>query len=494
MKKANKHINLSQGVNNNIAKGFSVLIFREFMMKLFSFFGQLVVTRLLLPSDFGIFVIISFIVNFFALFSDIGLYSALIQKHEEPTKKMLSTIFFSQMFLTLLLILIICLLAPFITIVYPQFTLNNIKMIQLFSLTLFITSLCSVPTALLERDIAYNKISFADLSGVVVYQIAVIAFALMGFSTWSLIYAVIIKEFVELAVIFYFKPFKPQFVFNIFEIIPMIRYGIFIQGGGALNFLYTSITPVIAGTMSGASAVGLLNWASGLSSVPESIATNFGRVAFANFSKIQKDTFFLKKSIERSIGVLSIITLFFTLIVLAFGKEFVAVLYTQKWQAGITSLYWFTASTFFIAVTYALAQGILAVGRSKDIFFITLFTTIFEWILAYFLVSKFGFVGIAITMTIISLLNFICYVFVAKKINLLPNLISTLLPKIVSVFALLLLTFFMDYLLPEGVVFLVIKICIIIFLYAKVMSIISKHDFEDVYILIVSELKIIKRR
>lgn len=80
-------------LKSSIVKGFSTLIVREFLIKLFSFIGQLFLARLLAPEDFGIFVIIVFIVTFFGFFSDAGLSFAIIQKKEKPTHKELSGVF-----------------------------------------------------------------------------------------------------------------------------------------------------------------------------------------------------------------------------------------------------------------------------------------------------------------------------------------------------------------------------------------------------------------
>jgi len=52
----------------NIIQGFSTLIVREFFIKIFSLVGQIFLARLLIPSDFGVYVIIVFIISLFGLF------------------------------------------------------------------------------------------------------------------------------------------------------------------------------------------------------------------------------------------------------------------------------------------------------------------------------------------------------------------------------------------------------------------------------------------
>src|SRR5207302_8752430 len=112
---------------------------------------------------------------------------------------------------------------------------------------------------------------------------------------------------------------------------------------------------------------------------------NFGRVAFSGLSRIQHDKKLLLHLIEKSASVITIISLLFPVLIFGFGQEGTAILYTNKWLPGITALYWFAASTIFGGVIVALGQGILALGKSKNIFFITLIGNINNFIFSFLL-------------------------------------------------------------------------------------------------------------
>ena len=179
-------------------------------MKLFSFFGQLFLARILFPSDFGTYVIIVFLVNFFSLFSDLGFSWATIQKKEMPTQKNLSTIFFLRLILSITLVIVIYFLAPFVKLIYHNFGQSHVMMLRIFALTLIFAALRSVSVSLLERKLKYREISFIDIYGTVVYQFCAVILAIFHFGVWSFIYAVLFKEAVELIFAFYYEKWTPS--------------------------------------------------------------------------------------------------------------------------------------------------------------------------------------------------------------------------------------------------------------------------------------------
>lgn len=474
-------------LKSKITQGFSILILREFFIKIFSFGGQLIIARILIPSDFGYFVIISFIVGFFGLFSDIGLTWALIQKEKQPTKKEVATTLSIKIIINALLILCIILVSPFIKYFYSTFDVIHVQMLQIFSITLLLTSIRSVPIALLEREIQYHIISFIDIIGVIAYQIAVLIFAVLQFGAWSLICAVIIKEAIEVSFALYKKPIFPIFTVKFSHIKKLIHFGIFIQGNGFINFFHTSIVPAIVGIRNGPYEVGILDWSSSIAAIPMSITDNFGRVAFSGWSRFQSDTKFLSLAVQKSIGILSIISLLFTVLILGFSREAVTLLYTDKWLAGIPALYWFCGNTFFISVMSAIGSAILVLGKSKYIFFVTFFVTLIEWTLALLLVSIIGYIGVAVTSTIISFISFLLYLYIAQKVGIVPNLTKTLFPKIIILIITFIFTVFLNSILNTTIFNLIIKISLTLILYTVLLFVLAKDDLLSIFKLVLSK-------
>lgn len=433
-------------LKTKIVRSLHVLLLREFLMKLFSFIGQLFLARILLPSDFGTYVIIIFLVNFFSLFSDLGFSWATIQKEKTPTQKNLSTIFFLRLTLSIILVIVIYSLAPFVKLLYHGFGESQVMMLRVFALTLIFAAVRSVPVSLLERKLKYREISFIDIYGAITYQFCAVILAVLHFGVWSFIYAVLLKEAVELIFAFSYEKWVPGKHIDIKGVYKMIRFGAFIQSNAILNFIHSSISPLIIGLRSGPYQVGLLDWASNIALIPMSITDNFGRVAFSGFSRVQGDKKLLSKAIQKSMSVLTIIILLFTVLILGFGNDLVKIFYSEKWQAAVPALYFFTAVSFFISAISPIGSGVLVLGRSKDILLVNVVTKISEWIFAFIFVLFFNYVGIAIAAMFSSIITFFSYLYIGRRAGISLNIRESFLKKlsvVVPVFIFIFITSFL---------------------------------------------------
>ena len=83
-------------IKERAVRGIVVLTGRTFLLSVISLVATGLLTVYLEPSEFGVFWIVSAVVNFLAYFSDIGLAAALIQKKESVTSVDLKTTFTIQ--------------------------------------------------------------------------------------------------------------------------------------------------------------------------------------------------------------------------------------------------------------------------------------------------------------------------------------------------------------------------------------------------------------
>jgi len=479
-------------LKSRIVQGFSTLIVREFFIKIFSLIGQIFLARLLFPSDFGIYVIIVFIIGLFGLFSDVGLSLAIIQHKNEPTQGELSSVFFLKTLLSLILIAIIWLIAPFVKNFYPTFVDVNVTMLRVFSITLLLASFRSIPISLLERKIKYNLISLIDIAGVAVYYVTALFAAFFNFGVWSFIIGAVIKEAVETIILYAVQPFLPKIILSIRSIKTMLRFGFYIQGNSLASFLGSSIAPVIGGRMFGPYGVGLLDFAFNIGSLPTTIGINFGRVAFAGYSRIQKQNKLLSSSISHSISMLSIMLYIFPVIIFSFAGQIIPFVFSAKWTPAVPALYWYTAITFFLPVISPLGQVILAIGKSKVIFWSTFISAIFGWIGAYLLVQVLGLLGIAIVYFFTILFLFIFYIAILKKNGFNFHIISILFPKLIATLIAIIFSVCMNFVLPGDTYVLIIKLLLSTLTYLFMMYIFAKKDFLEFTKLIISWIKLKK--
>jgi PST family polysaccharide transporter len=476
-------------LKSNVIQGFGTLIAREAFLKVLSFIGQIFLARLLAPSEFGVYVIIVFVVNFLSYFSDIGLSLAIIQKHKEPTKEELSSVFFLKMALSCLIVILIWIFAPFLRNFYPAFSASNVLMTRMLSLIIITGSIRSIPISLLERKIKYNLISLIDIYGVSIYYVITLAFALMHFGAWSFILGALAKEIGETIVLYIIQPFFPSLTYSRHNVKGMIKFGIYIQGNSLVNFLGSSITPLLGGRAFGTAKVGLLDFAYNIASVPELVGVNFGRVAFAGYSRIQEQKELLLKSIRKSMSMLAILLYIFPVVILCFGNQLVPLFFSNKWIPAVPALYWYSLEVFILPIIIALGQVILAIGKSKEIFWVTFITAVVGWIGVFFLVHIFGFTGIAIIYTLTTLLLSIFYLFILVKSGFNFSPFSILGPKMVVAILTIVFSLILNTVFNQSFIMLVVKLVISAGLYLSLMLLFAKNDTVELFLIVINFVK-----
>src|SRR5688572_22884147 len=91
-------------IKKRAVRGVVILTGRTFFLTLISTIAYGFLTVFLAPSDLGVFIIVSAVVNFLSYFSDIGLGAALIQKHQKPSDDDIKTTFTIQQILVITLL------------------------------------------------------------------------------------------------------------------------------------------------------------------------------------------------------------------------------------------------------------------------------------------------------------------------------------------------------------------------------------------------------
>jgi O-antigen/teichoic acid export membrane protein len=200
-------------VKKRSVRGVVVLTGRTFILQIVGLVAQLFLFAYLGKYEFGVFAIVSAIINFLVYFSDIGLAAALIQKKEKPTDTDLKTTFLIQQALVFSLIVLVFLLSPSITKHY-SLSVDGKYLLYALSISLILSSLKSIPSVLLERKLEFVKLVFPQILEQVVYNVILVFLAMKGFGLKSFSVAVLARGIVGLITIYILQPWKPGFAFS----------------------------------------------------------------------------------------------------------------------------------------------------------------------------------------------------------------------------------------------------------------------------------------
>lgn len=389
--------------------GMGALFVRQILVKVIFFVGNIFLARILAPQVFGIYAIVSFVVQFFSTFGDVGVGAALIQKKGELTREELSTTFWLQQMLVCVVVIIVVLTAPLATKIYPTLPPVGVWLIRAMAVSFLFSSLKTIPAILMERNIDFKRIAWVDITENLAFQAVAISCSLMGLEVWSFVIAAVTRALLGSVIIYALSPWRPTFQYRFETVKSLVRFGLPYQGNGILAFVKDAVTPLFVGAYAGAAAVGYVNWAKNFAFAPLIISETFGRVAFPAFSKLQDNKELLSRTVARSIRMMTLLMFPITAVMIALGPEITHVVFTDKWMPGIWAFYFYCTTPAIIGFMLPMYSAILSVGKSAILLKMTTVLLLLEWGIGVPFVLRCGFTGIAFSQPIIGLIFYFFY-------------------------------------------------------------------------------------
>jgi len=390
------------------------LFFQSGYTALLGLVANLVVTILLSPAIFGMYITVLSLISVLNYFSDIGLAASLIQKKEADSKDF-STTFTVQQILTAILIVIGFLMTKTVMKFYslpPEGTYLYWALLFGF----FFSSLKTIPSIFLERKIQFQKIVMVQVVEGTVFYITIIICAIGKLGLHSFTIAVILRSLIGVVLIYILSPWKPHFSISKESLHSLLKFGVPFQASSFLALFKDDLITLFLGKVVGFTGVGYIGWAKKWAEAPiRIIMDNITKVLFPVISRLQHD--------KEKVGQLIEKILFFQTAILApviFGMalvmEHIVFLIPKygKWLPALPLFYLFCISAFLASFSSPLLNLINALGYAKIPLFFMIVWTAVTWILTPTLTHFFSYFGFPMTVAFISLSSIIV-ISIAKK-------------------------------------------------------------------------------
>lgn len=410
----NSEISL-ETVKERSVRGIVVLTGRTFLLQIIGLVAQLFLFAYLGKYEFGVFAIVSAIINFLVYFSDVGLAAALIQKKESPSDTDLKTTFFVQQLLVVSIITLVVLLTPFFTRKYSLDT-NGTVLLYALSFSLLLSSFKSIPSVLLERKLEFVKLVFPQILEQIVYNIVLVFFAMKGFGLKSFTIAVLVRGIVGLVAIYIVQPWIPGIAFSKKTLLGLFKFGIPYQVNTFLATLKDDGVTLILGGIIGPVGIGVLSFAQKIARLPLTFFMDtVTRVTFPAFSRMQDSKTDLERSVTRSIFFICFLV-FPSLVGISILSPILVSIVPRynQWAPALIPIVFISINFLFAAATTQLTNLLNAIGKIKITFYLMIMWTVLTWALVPFLALKFGATGASVGYALVGSSSIVA-VFIAKK-------------------------------------------------------------------------------
>jgi O-antigen/teichoic acid export membrane protein len=430
-------------IKHRSVKGVAALISRTFIVQLISFLATFGLTVFLDPSVYGIFFLVSAVVNFLAYFSDIGLAAALVQKKEKITQDDLATTFTVQQMIVITLLLFLFLFTPAIRSLYH---LNSASTYLLWSLaiSLFLSSLKTIPSILLERELQFNKLVIPQIAETIVFNVVAVFFAWRGLGITAFTLAVLARGVTGLVLVYLIFPWRPHFGFSKKSLSSLLKFGLPFQANSFLAVIKDDGMTVLLGRIIGADGLGYLGFASRWAGLPLRIfMDNVTKVAFPAFSRLQHEPKQLARAIEMALKYLSLST--FPILI---GMGFLAsplihiIPRYLKWLPALVPLYIYLYNSAWACVSTSLTNTLNALGKIKTTSKLMIMWVALTWGLMPLLGIYRGYLGVSFAVGLIATSSIITVFAVRRHVQF--SLLSSFRTSTLSSLALALSLFILN--------------------------------------------------
>ncbi|MEH6383034.1 MAG: MOP flippase family protein [Colwellia sp.] len=375
----------------------------------------LILARFLSAEDFGVVAIVMVVIGFSQLFMDMGISNAIIHK-QNITDKQLSSLYWLNILSGLVMSLIVFMSSSFVASFYNEDAIK--PLIQLLSLSFFISAIGNQYRILLIKGMNFNTLSKVEVITAIVSFICTVTFAVQGLGAYSLVFGALVNVSISNSLFFMIgiRTHKPKLEYHHEEIKYFLKFGLYQMGQNSIVYFNNQFDIILIGKLLGAEVLGIYSLTKQLVMRPSQVINPVvTKVTFPIMSKIQGDLIRLKFVYLKIINYLSSINFPIYILMFILATELVPFVLGEKWEGSIPifqvlAIYAMLRSTTNPAGTLLLSRGRADIGFWWSLGEFSLMPLII------YIGSHWGILGVSISLLIFQIMMLLSnWFFIVKK-------------------------------------------------------------------------------
>lgn len=371
--------------DKNIANSFAWKFLERAGTQIVNLIIQIVLARLIAPSEFGSLVVLSVFVNIANIFIQKGLSSSIVRKKEADYLDY-DTALWASIAMATILYVIMFLVAPLIARVYESSVLT--MGLRVFSIQLFFGALYSIQNAILVREMRFKSVFIRGMVSSVGSGIVGVIMAYLGFGLWALVAQTVLNQVLYCVTAWNSISWKPKFHFSKERLNEILSFGGKILISELLSYSVEGIRTLAIGKVYSTEALSFYDRGQTYpATLMRGIYDTLGGVLLPAFSRKQDDDEQLGAAVIKSCSLAFFLTTPIFVGMAAVADPLIRILLTDKWAGAIPffaifSLYWIPYPIQGICKNGVYAKGVsdsvLKIEIAKTIItFVTLGVTLF---------------------------------------------------------------------------------------------------------------------
>ena len=324
---------------------------------------MIVLARLLEPRAFGLVAMAGVYIAFVQVFVEQGLGAALVQRRELE-RAHLDTAFWIAVLMSMVLLTISLMIAPWVATLYGEPHL--VLIVRWLSLGLVVSALNGTQRAILQRELAFRELAIRSLIAAVIGGVVGIGAALAGLGVWSLVIQTLTTAVIGMAVLWSVSDWRPAFRISTAHFRDLWGFSTSVLGTNLLTFVNRHSDDLIIGAVLGPVALGYYSVAYGLLRKMTTLLVGVStKVAFPAFARVQHDPVRMRKGFYMATRYTSLIAFPAFIGILLVAPELVRGIYGPKWIPSIPVMQILALIGIIHSVFYFNGTVILSAGKPR---------------------------------------------------------------------------------------------------------------------------------
>ncbi len=352
------------GLKEKTVKGVSWSLAEQFGLQGLRLVTGLILARILTPDDFGL---VGMAGVFFAIgqvFIDGGFSISYIQK-KEVSEADANTVFYTNLFVSILVYGLFWVFAPAISRFYNQPQLVDLT--RVLSLVLIINSFNIIQVAMLTREVDFKRKTRISLASTLGSGVLGILAALKGYGVWSLVIQQIAGRLFTTLGFWITTRWRPGLIFSGDSFRRMFSFGAWALASNLLRTLFDNIYTLTIGRMFPVAQVGYYTKAQQFQLLAsQNLVSAIGAVSFPVLSRLQGDLTQLTQAMKKFMrsSLFFIIPLMTALLITA--RPFTLIFLTEKWEPMVPLLRLLCLVGILYPIHMVNVQALTASGRIRQ--------------------------------------------------------------------------------------------------------------------------------
>lgn len=340
-------------------------LFEKIIVQIISFVLNIILARLLSPTEYGTLGLLSVFLIFSNVFVESGFSRALIQKRDCSEYDFSTTLIFN-IAISCFLYAILFLCSPLIASFYKIPALVQIQ--RVFFLVIILNSLSVVQSAKLQIMVDFKSIAAVNSITTIVSGVIAVICAFWGLGIWALVIQALLKAGVSSVCFWFLGHWVPKTSFSVQSFKQLFGFGSKLLVSGLLATGVSNLYNLVIGKLYDTERLGFYTRAQQFPELTSgTINSVFNTATFPLMSSIKDNREDLVVTFTKLIRIVAMVVFPAMMGLAVLSKPIILVLLGEKWSPAAGFLFWLALSYIFTPLGGLNLSLLNAIGRS-DLF------------------------------------------------------------------------------------------------------------------------------